>query len=379
MSEDASVTWRDQLQPASFRGVAFKVESHDRSGGRRVEVHEYPLRDKPYPEDMGRKARTYTIEAYVIGKDYITQRDALIEAIDEQGPGTLVHRYYGQIRVQAGEYRVRESNREGGMAKFSITFHEAGDESRPIASIDTRQRVNTQANTAIAATTNNFQQSYSVTGVPGWVTDASQTVLARLDSSLTAIDGIDNLIAGSFSLPSQIASKTTGVIAGLSSLSNLNSMRSLWNFGGLFSSVNRTTPSRIRQANNQQAVIDLVERAAIIESARQTTTIQFDSQQDAIAIRDELVDVMDEKMLTADDETYLAMQDLKVAVVRDLTDRAAKLKQLRQYPINDTLPALVIAHQLYQDANRDNEIVSRNRIGHPGFVAGGSLLEVLNA
>jgi len=374
-----STYWRDQLQPASFRGVNFKVETHDRSGGRRVEVHEFPLRDEPYPEDLGRKARTYNIEAYVIGNDYITQRDALIEAIEQPGPGTLVHRYYGQIRVQAGEFRIRESNREGGMAKFSITFHQAGEEPKPIASIDTRQRVNTRANNAIAATTNNFQQNYSVSGVPGWVTDASQTVLTQLDSALASIGGANRFIANSFSLPNEIASKTVGVIAGLSSLSNLNNMRPLWNFGGLFSSINRTTPSRIHQANNQQAVIDLVERSAIIESARQSTTIEFASQQDAIAVRDELAVALDEKMLTADDESYLAMQDLKVAMVRDLTDRAAKLTQLRKYPLGDTMPALVIAHQLYQNSNRDAEIVSRNRVGHPGFVAGGSVLEVLNA
>ena len=47
-------TW-ENLRPASFRGVAFEVGSHSESGGRRVELHEYPLRDAPYAEDLGKK------------------------------------------------------------------------------------------------------------------------------------------------------------------------------------------------------------------------------------------------------------------------------------------------------------------------------------
>lgn len=42
-----------------------------------------------------------------------------------------------------------------------------------------------------------------------------------------------------------------------------------------------------------------------------------------------------------------------------------------------TMPALLIAHRVYGDARRADDIVSRNRIAHPGFVSGGQVLEVL--
>ena len=42
-----------------------------------------------------------------------------------------------------------------------------------------------------------------------------------------------------------------------------------------------------------------------------------------------------------------------------------------------TLPALVIAHQVHADATRENEIIKRNAITHPGFVQAGYALEVL--
>ena len=47
----------EQLQKASFRGVPFEVTSASLTAGRRTVVHEYPQRDKPYVEDLGRASR----------------------------------------------------------------------------------------------------------------------------------------------------------------------------------------------------------------------------------------------------------------------------------------------------------------------------------
>ena len=65
------MSWRDRLLPASFRGARFFVATDTRQGGRRLAVHEYPLRDIPYAEDLGRKARTYAIEAVLVGPNTI--------------------------------------------------------------------------------------------------------------------------------------------------------------------------------------------------------------------------------------------------------------------------------------------------------------------
>ena len=42
------MSWRDRLQKGRFRGAAFLIESHDAGGGRRLALHEFPLRDEPY-------------------------------------------------------------------------------------------------------------------------------------------------------------------------------------------------------------------------------------------------------------------------------------------------------------------------------------------
>ena len=93
------MTWKDRLQPASFRGVPFKTEDESLIAGRRVETHEFVNRDKPYTEDLGKITLRPKITAYVIGDDCYEQRDRLIEALNKPGPGTLVHPAYGEMSV----------------------------------------------------------------------------------------------------------------------------------------------------------------------------------------------------------------------------------------------------------------------------------------
>lgn len=123
--------WRNRLRPGSFRGVEFKVETGGRLGGRRAAVFEFPKRDKPYTEDMGRRAKRFGITCYVIGADYLAQADALEEALNSEGAGLLVHPTMGEIEVVCETSNRTERREVGGMAMFDITFVEAGS---PMAS-----------------------------------------------------------------------------------------------------------------------------------------------------------------------------------------------------------------------------------------------------
>ena len=53
---------------ASFRGVPFRTTDSDTGVGRRNEVHEYPMRDLPYADDLGRRAREFQVNGYVVGR-----------------------------------------------------------------------------------------------------------------------------------------------------------------------------------------------------------------------------------------------------------------------------------------------------------------------
>jgi prophage DNA circulation protein len=122
--------WRMMLVPASFRMAPFHVDANSPTSGRRVVLHEFPKRDTPYAEDMGRSARRFPVTGYVIGPDYQIWRELLVLALESEGPGLLTLPTWLQrdtFLVQPREYTVRETRQAGGMAEFEMQFVEAGE------------------------------------------------------------------------------------------------------------------------------------------------------------------------------------------------------------------------------------------------------------
>lgn len=396
------MSWRDSLQQGRFRGVDFLIDSHGASGGRRLALHEYPLRDLPYAEDIGRKAREFSIECYVLGADYMAARDRLIEALEAEGTGALVHPYLGSRRVAVRDYRLTESTRDGGLARFSITFVESGERAEPNSRLNTASIVDSRADDAIAAVESDFASVFSTAGQPEFVRTASTGTLGDVLSAIEAageavpgvpseltsfqsdLSGVSNGLTGLIQSPADLGQRVTGLIGSLSGIASrpgsaLRMYRGLFDHGDDALAVPRTTPARIQQADNQDAAHSLVRRAAVVEAVRASAGMQFESADDALAVRDELADRIDAEAETADDASYVALTDLRAAMVADINARGAQLARISRWTPKSTLPALVVAHKLYGDAERATEVVDRNAIRHPGFVPGGDELEVLNA
>jgi prophage DNA circulation protein len=130
--------WRDRWQTAIFRGAMFFVEIGGRAGGRRVALHQYPKRDIPYAEDMGRTANKFTVQGYLIGPNYLTLRDNLITALEKPGPGLLrlpLPYQSSDVNVMVTSYSISESREKGGVCQVDMEFVEYGDPSyRPTQS-----------------------------------------------------------------------------------------------------------------------------------------------------------------------------------------------------------------------------------------------------
>jgi prophage DNA circulation protein len=164
ITDESPQPWRNELRMASFAGNRFHVEDGGKSSGRRIALHEYPKRDLPFSEDMGRRTRIYDVVGYIIeadrrlGMDYRSPRDALIKAL-EAGPGTLVMPTLrgadNDLQCYCERYSIRESRDKGGYCIFEMRFIEAGQ----AASQTTTQ--NTAANVNIAAAASDSQASAS--------------------------------------------------------------------------------------------------------------------------------------------------------------------------------------------------------------------------
>ncbi|MEH6478294.1 MAG: DNA circularization N-terminal domain-containing protein, partial [Sneathiella sp.] len=182
------MSWRDNLQPASYKTVAFEVTSHDLDTGRRGPVHEYPGRDKPMAEDLGRKAREFTIEGFVIGDDWHKKRDALIAKCEEEGPGKLVHPFFGSMQVENRGCRVSESSKEGRVARFSLTFVEAGENTFPTSSVNTAAAVESSSKSLKDAAASSLEDIYSVAKRPAFVADSTEDLLGDMLASISKAD-----------------------------------------------------------------------------------------------------------------------------------------------------------------------------------------------
>jgi len=395
-------TWREQLRPATFRGVAFFVDSHETEFGRRVQVHEYPLRDKPYAEDLGRRARTISLAAYVLGASYMAARDQLAAALEAPGAGTLVHPYLGEMQVTVTACKLSESTAEGGKATFSISLVEAGENLFTTAAESTASTVVAKADFGALAAQSNFERRHSVQGKPAFVAQASMGIFSQ---ALNGIQSAVGLVRGAATAVAQLqrdidthrrdlvsliyapASAAQALVANIKALVRgvattpadaLALARTLYRFGSDLPLIAPATASRKAQAANQAELLGLVRVVALAEGARAAARVEFDSYQDAVAARDELVDGLTELMEqdSLADDVYDALRGLRSAVVRDIAARGANLARLVVWTPAITQPSLAVAQQLYADALREPELLARNRIRHPLFVAGAVPLEV---
>ena len=128
--KDHKNPWRDRWQEAAFRNVQFFVETDARQGGRRIAMHEYPKRNTPYAEDMGRKANRFLVAGYLIGPNYWEQKNRLVEALEKDGPGMLrlpLPYRMADVKVQVMAYTVTEARERGGFCTVEMDFIEYGD------------------------------------------------------------------------------------------------------------------------------------------------------------------------------------------------------------------------------------------------------------
>ena len=129
--------WRQYLMPASFGPARFYVDTNVRESARRIVQHEFPKRDVPYAEDMGRRARMLNVRGYCIvyprdtddplkKKNYIPARDLLIATLETEGPAILQLPLLGALNVSCPSYRITEEDKLGGYCVFDMTFAEYG-------------------------------------------------------------------------------------------------------------------------------------------------------------------------------------------------------------------------------------------------------------
>lgn len=402
------MAWRDEmgritlpdgreLVAGSFRGVPFRTVDAEIRVGRRNQVNEYPQRDQPYVDDLGRKARRYAVELYVIGDNYFAERNALIEALEAKGPGELIHPRYGALTVSVdGDAGVKESPDRGGMARITVTFVEDASNNFPKSVDNTVSQVEISANAADDAAEADFAEEFTVEGISVLATEAIKGLTssvaglletARLATSVGGLATIVRLVGGLtgnlaalIRTPVVLVQGLRGIYAQLVQevsrpLSAIVELQHVFGGNTRSPAVALSGSSRARSLSNDTARADLQRRLSLSNQARLlavaiTSTDVVATSDQATALRDALVAQIDTELEVNDPPAAVAkaLTAMRAAVVRDVAARSEFLQRRSTYTPQAVLPAVVLAHRIYQDAARADELVARNGVAHPAFV-----------
>lgn len=417
----------------AFKGALFYTRSELTTVGRHAQVESVPFENEgAIAVDMSRAPQKYRIEAILIGDDYARDmREALLKAIESPGPGLLKHPQHGNKIVQVKD-DIQFGTDTTSTRVCVVHFNATEYRERPPATarLNTGGALKAAASGGLDATVSSFGNV--ITGLKNAINDFVEFArLDVLDDILSDLQSINGMITAVLSVPGAFAAQIDAISTQLAQLIAtpdrlINAFVSA--FDVLAQAVNRITdpsgfdvdregtdetvsamraglmlqraisataimgaatpavpdvdtPAREQQAHDQRVIQRHVRAAGLFSFAGVVPDVRFTSADDARAVQKVLVDAL---LALAESEP-----DLDAPVIKSLRNTAAiagsylagvagGLPDLVEYTPVDSLPASVLAYMLYGDADREDEIIARNRgtVKHPLFVPGRATLEV---
>ncbi len=133
---------------------------------------------------------------------------------------------------------------------------------------------------------------------------------------------------------------------------------------------------RISNTLEPPHILTLALQLHTLETAIRISLQAFASYQQATAVQDSINNLITRTVelpvlretLSADD--LHAWAALRVDIAANLSNQLLVLPKVQHINVSYPLPAVVIAHRLYQDAERAWQIVAQNSLPHPGFCSG---------
>jgi len=394
------MSWKDNLRPGSFRGVEFFTDTSTLTLGRRAIQHEYPNRETPFTEDLGRIPENFELEGHVLGDDYFQAKQDLRRVFTISGPGELIHPYWGAVRVQVGTVTISESNVEGAIAKFSAKFFEAGDNLFPKGTNDKGAVLQEAIDASTSATVADLEDKFSVAGLPGFAVDSARAGVQAASDQFNKVaslggdvaEGITNLAFSTRNLvaevndllqaPDQLAARLLDSFGYLQDAfsraeDKANALGTFFGFGD--DNVVGDTPIRNQERQNQQSFNNFMRRIAAADAAGQAAAGEYASFNDALSEREEISATLEEQIKEDDGtEVFQALADVNANLVDALPDVDADLPNIKVIETETDTNTLVLTYDLFQDPTNEQDLIDRNNIRNPGSVSKGTQLEVLD-
>lgn len=398
----------------SFKGVSFFCEASSLTFGRRTANHEFPQYDKPYSEDMGKLQDAIKLTAWVSGDDWEKQRDDLIAVCKEFGAGTLVHPDLGEMLVQVGSCEcVEDKQNKARRADFTLTFYETTEKGFPSVQENTISAIQDAASSGKFKLADAFKALYKITQLPQYATDYVMGLIGDMTgiynpyAILNVSNAIDGLLKGDITLPWQLPVLASAFTASYNndysnkgsilkyennaytseipdetlSTNTIDARTALKTYTDIIAvslpHITAYTNSQTEQREAGKRVELLIKGYAVIEAGVAASQIEYKSINEAQVIWNTVLTSYDKVIALAtelnDNVSFVELRTQRGLFQADIQQRAPNLAVIVYRDYLDPIPALVIAYDVYEDITRHDEIVLRNRIRDPGFVARGKL------
>jgi prophage DNA circulation protein len=387
---------------ASFRGVPFHVESDQESGGRRVAVHEFPLRDDPFLEDLGEAPRKYEVTAYVAadsGNAAATQGRvaALLAALSANGASVLVLPLAGPRQARCTEFRRAFERDRLGYAAITATFIREGAGLALASLAQLANEVFSAADNLVAAASSLMSSAALLVGFPAHVAAAAVGAFEDLvatfdtvrdaatvdaDASAAARDSLSDLFNDAPALLTRAAGVDATAVAGLADAVRgfagaMGAAEAVAAFGGLADAPPVTvgtgsTASAIAIARNSALIARVGRLVTLAAYADGLARMVFVARPDGITARADAATrfsfALAEASSALDEPVVSAVQELAGKIADLLSREIATLAPVVSVVAPGTMPAIAWAWRLYADPDRAVELVNRNGVKHAAFM-----------
>lgn len=404
------------LRKASYEGIQFDVDSATLSFGRRTVTHEFPQRDAPYVEDLGKATRQFSIQGFIVGDDFIDRSKRLIDKIESQvgtdrraNHGKLVHPWLGSLDVTPIDSPSITYDRAKRFCTFTLTFLEAGNESTKKTTSWANQLlskadalyakifgdwtpdkiagivddVTSQINSCAAVLSNcQFAQMFNLgndilemghdiaTSLYNKKEQARSSLLGALGLSQYAQSTTDWKLA-SIKCTDAI---TLPVLKPVNVASSTGTSKKLSDKERINEAVDEIKKNfRLVLIANAMGAISMIGEDNDVETDSNSKKTLSDEQ--ILKIRNNLLDAIDAEMLiqgTDDNQDYLDLVDSYVAVYKYLTEMLNGDSGIETVTLKQSEPSFVLAYDKYGDSTRADEIAERNDVINPLFMPVGN-------
>lgn len=387
--------WRKTLWLASYKGVPFWVERNDEEGSRRIVVHEFPMRDEPYLEDLGEGKRGYNITAYVASDRADAEANAVMTICAQRGPGIVVLPSIGPVLVRCLEFKRDYEKDRAGYEAVTMKMVREGF-ATALASVNSLANlIFIAAEGLAAAAAASFVANLVVKRQPDFVvsaaTDGIQDAAATLEAIRTTTpvdpvvsaaqrDEIESIFADAPELVSDAdVTLPQRVIASARSIGDgLPADIAVQTFGEHVAqaTVRAIAPAYLTDSGrlaavNAAAAARTLKMAVLAGYAEAIARVPLKDRPAGITLRANVVEFFESEVIelpASEIDLHHAIGALRDTVIAYLSRAITDLAPVLTVSANLSMPSLFWAWRLYQDPNRATEIAERNRQPHPSFM-----------